>query len=840
MSKIKVLDLAQEVGMEEKKLLSKLKGMGVKVKEKKEEEAEGQEGLAPDERVIERDEMSEIVEKRVKPTVIRRRVRTIPPKEAKPEAPPPETEDQESVVSGPEEAPPEIEKVAEEVAEKLQEEAAVPEEGAEISPEEPKAAAVTAESTMPETVTKDALPEAKELPSPVVAEAEEEPAEKKKRVKKKEREEEVEKRRPRVAMRKEEFRRKRVVIEQIEEEEEERPQPKKDQIFYPVKRPMKKKVVSRPAKKTEITVPKAIKRVIRVEDVIGVGELAKRIGVKSNEIIKKLMSMGVMASINQTLDTDTASLIASEFDYEVENVAYDVDAVLRKKEDRPENLEPRPPVVTIMGHVDHGKTLLLDAIRETNVAEAEAGAITQHIGAYDVQLDGGQVVFIDTPGHEAFTALRARGAKVTDIVVLVVAADDGVMPQTIEAIDHAKAADVPIIVAINKIDKSNANPERVRQSLADLGLAPEEWGGTTLFAETSAKKKTGIKELLELIVLQAELLELRADRQKPARGTVIESKLDSGRGPVATVLVGEGTLKNGDYFVAGTHYGRVRAMVNDRGKVVLEAGPSIPVEVVGASGVPEAGEALVVVDSERIAKEVVATRQQRQREDEFSGLSTVSLEDLYDKMQRGEVKELNVIIKADVQGSIEAVRDSLVKLSTDAVKVNVIHGGVGGITESDINLASASDAIIIGFNVRPGIKALTLADEEGVNIRNYSVIYEAIEDVKKAMVGLLEPTYTEKLIGQAQVLQLFNVPKVGVVAGSHVTNGKIIRGSYARVVRDNVVVYDSKIGSLKHFKENVKECGEGLDCGIKIEDFNDVKQGDVIEAYVKEEVAPSL
>ncbi len=842
MSKIKVLDLAQEVGMEEDKLLSKLKGMGVKVKEKAAEEAEGQEGLAPDEKVIERDEMSEIVEKRVKPTVIRRRVRALPPKETEPETPPPVEGEQEPFTVEAEEARPEPEKIEEDIAAEVREEVGVPDKKVETPPSEPETPEVRAESVISETVPKEVPPEVEEVATPSGVEAVETPSEqKKKRDKRAEREEEeLTKRRPRVAPRREEFKRKRVDIGQLEEDQEEKVQIPKGKAFYPVKRPMKKKVVTRASKKTEITVPKAIKRVIRIEDSILVGELAKRMGIKSNEIIKKLMSMGVMASVNQTVDADTASLIASEFDHEVENVAYDVDEILKREEDRPESLKPRPPVVTIMGHVDHGKTLLLDSIRETNVVEAEAGAITQHIGAYDVQFDGGHVVFVDTPGHEAFTALRARGAKVTDIVVLVVAADDGVMPQTVEAIDHAKAADVPIIVAINKIDKANANPDRVRQGLADLGLSPEEWGGTTLFAEISAKKKKGIQELLELILLQAELLELKANPDKPARGTVIESKLDSGRGPIATVLIEEGTLRNGDYFVAGTHYGRVRNMINDRGKSASEAGPSIPVEVIGASGVPEAGAALIVVKNERTAKEVVTMRDQEQRRDELSRLSTVSLEELYDKMQKGEIKELNVIIKADVQGSIEAVRESLAKLSTEAVKVNVIHGGVGGITESDINLASASDAIIIGFNVRPGTKAMALADQEGVNIRTYSVIYEAIDDVKKAMTGLLEPTYKETLVGQAEVIQLFNVPKVGVIAGSQVTNGKIVRGSLARVVRENVVVYDSKVGSLKHFKENVKECKEGLECGIKIDDFNDVKLGDIIEVYIKEEIAPSL
>ncbi len=853
MAKIKVLDVAQEVGMEEDKLLSKLKGMGVKIKDKKEEEAEGVEVLAPDEKVIERDETREVVEKRVKPTVIRRRARALEPKETEPETHPAVEEEQKKAVVVPEEAealegevraPIDFEKGEEGIAPEIQEEAAVSEREVGISVEEPTIPQMEPEPSVPDETGQQVTPEIQEVSQPVKAEAveeEEKEDRKKKRFKGVEKEEEAGRRRPRIAMRREEFRTKRIALEQFEEkEEEERPAPKREEIFYRVKRPMKKRVVARPAKKTEITVPKAIKRVIRIEDAILVSELAKRMGIKANEIIKKLMNMGVVASINQAVDTDTASLIASEFGYEVENIAYDVDAVLRGGEDRPEDLVPRPPVITIMGHVDHGKTLLLDAIRKSNIAAGEAGEITQHIGAYDVQLDGGHVVFIDTPGHEAFTALRARGAKVTDIVVLVVAADDGVMPQTIEAIDHAKAAGVPIIVAINKMDKANANPDRVKQSLGELGLAPEEWGGSTLFAEISARKKTGIKELLELILLQAELLELKVNPDKGARGTVIESKLDSGRGPAATVLVQEGTLKNGDFFVAGSHYGRVRAMINDRGKKIPMAGPSAPVEVIGASGVPEAGEPFVVVENERVAKEVVATRQDQQREKEFSKLSTVSLEDLYERMQKGEVKELNVIIKADVQGSIEAVRESLTKLSTDAVKVSVIHGGVGGITETDINLASTSGAIIIGFNVRPGTKAMALADQEGVDIRTYTVIYDAIDDVKKAMEGLLEPVYTEKVIGQAEVMQLFNVPKFGVVAGSHVTNGKITRGANARVLRDNVVVYDSTIGSLKHYKENVKECQEGLDCGIKIENFNDIKLGDVIEAYIVEKTAASL
>jgi translation initiation factor IF-2 len=470
----------------------------------------------------------------------------------------------------------------------------------------------------------------------------------------------------------------------------------------------------------------------------------------------------------------------------------------------------------------------------------EAGGITQHIGAYDVQLENGHVVFIDTPGHEAFTAMRARGAQVTDVVVLVVAADDGVMPQTKEAIDHARAAKVPMVVAINKIDKLNSNPEKVKKDLADYGLVQEKWGGNTLFAEVSAKQKTGIKELLELILLQAEVLELRANPDKPARGVIIEAKLDKGRGPVATLLVQEGTLKAGDVFIAGSHYGRVRAMLDDRGQKIDEARPSTPVEVVGFTDVPEAGESFIVVSEERMAKQISLYRQEKIRAKELSKLSKISLEELYDKIKKGEMKELNVIIKADVQGSIEAVKEALRKLSTDVVKVNILHDAVGGITETDVNLASASNAIIIGFNVRPGQKAQTLAEQEHVDVRTYSIIYDAITDIKKALEGLLEPTYKEHLLGRAQVIQLFNIRKLGTVAGSLVLDGKVVRGSHARLLRDNVVIYDGRISSLKRFKDDMKDCAQGNECGIGIENFNDVKPGDIIESYEIEEVQPRL
>jgi translation initiation factor IF-2 len=571
-----------------------------------------------------------------------------------------------------------------------------------------------------------------------------------------------------------------------------------------------------------------------------VSELAKRMGVKANEVIKKLMELGTVVNINQTIDAEVASLVASEFDYEVEKVSLEREDLLEKKEDTPEELKLRPPVVTIMGHVDHGKTLLLDAIRKTHVVEDEAGGITQHIGAYNVQVDSGRIVFIDTPGHEAFTAMRARGAQVTDIVVLVVAADDGVMPQTIEAINHAKAANVPIIVAINKIDKSNANVDKVKKDLAEYELIPEDWGGKTIFAEVSAKEKIGITELLELILIQAEVLELKANPDKLARGSIIEAGLDRGRGVVATVLVQEGTLKVGDSFVTGMNYGRLRAIRDDRGQRIEEAGPSTPVEVVGFTGLPEAGETFIVLDDERITKQIGEYRQQKKREGELASSSKVSLEELYARIQDGEVKELNIIIKADAQGSMEAVSNSLEKLSTDSVKVSIVHGGVGGISESDVNLAMASQAIIIGFNVRPGLKAMQLSEQERVDIRSYSVIYDAVSDIQKALEGLLEPTLKEKILGRAEVRATFNIPKVGTVAGSHVIDGKIVRGGRIRLIRDDVVIHEGTISSLKRFKEDAKDVQEGYECGIGIENFNDVKEEDVIESYEYEEVSPTL
>ena len=587
--------------------------------------------------------------------------------------------------------------------------------------------------------------------------------------------------------------------------------------------------------------PKASKRKIHIYETIQVGELAQRMGVKVPEVIKKLMELGIMATANQSIDYEAAALIAADFGYEVEKRAVAEDFLDMVEKIEGGEPQPRPPVVTVMGHVDHGKTSLLDAIRKADVASKEAGGITQHIGAYTVSLPSGkEVVFLDTPGHEAFTAMRARGAKVTDIVILVVAADDGVMAQTKEAIDHANAAGVPIIVAINKIDKPEANPERVKRELAELGLIPEEWGGDTIFCEISAKKKIGIEDLLEMLALQAEVLELKADPKRPARGNVIEAKLDKGRGPVATVLIKEGTLHIGDAIVCGLHYGKVRAMINDRGKRIKEAGPSMPVEIQGLSGVPNAGDEFVVLPDEKKAREVAEYRQRKEREAALAKTTKISLDSIFEKMQESELKELNIVLKTDVQGSLEALKESLKKLSTKEIKVNIVRGGIGAISESDILLASASDAIVIGFNVRPTPQAKSVAEKEHVDVRFYNVIYQAIEDVKNAMVGLLEPVYEEELLGKAEVRQTFRVPKVGTVAGCFVLEGIIKRNAEARLLRDNVVVYTGKIASLRRFKEDVKEVQAGYECGIGLEKFNDIKVGDVIEAFIMKEVKPVL
>lgn len=599
--------------------------------------------------------------------------------------------------------------------------------------------------------------------------------------------------------------------------------------------PKKRRAVpGKEQKKTEITVPKASKRVVKMSEVISVGDLAKTIGVKAGDVIKKLMGLGMMATINQMLDGDTASLVASEFEYQVENVAFDIETVLElevQSEEAESSRQPRSPVVTIMGHVDHGKTSLLDAIRSANVTAQEAGGITQHIGAYHVQVDGRSVTFLDTPGHEAFTAMRARGAKVTDIVVLVVAADDGVMPQTIEAINHSRAAEVPIIVAINKIDKPDANMERVKKGLSEYGLVSEEWGGDTIFVPVSALTKEGIPQLLEMLLLQADLLELKANPEKLVRGTVVEAKLDRGRGPVATVLVQEGTLRVGDAFVCGVFHGKVRAMNDDQGREIEEASPALPVEILGLQGVPQAGDSFVGLTDETKARQVAEYRQTKQRELELVKSSKVSLDDLFGKIKSSDVKELRVVIKADVHGSVEALTEAIRRLSTDEVELRVIHGSVGGITESDVLLAAASDAVVIGFNVRPEIKGSKLAAQEGVDVRLYTVIYEAISDIKAAMEGMLEPTYRDQIHGRVEVREVFNIQGVGSVAGCYVSEGKIQRSSLIRLLRDQVVVHEGKLASLRRFKDDVREVAGGYECGLAVEGFQDIKVGDVVEPY---------
>ncbi len=583
------------------------------------------------------------------------------------------------------------------------------------------------------------------------------------------------------------------------------------------------------------------KKTLKIQEGTTVKEFAELISVKLSDVIKKFMELGYMPTINQPVDTDAAFLIAENFGVKIELAPIEEDTFDDESPEDAGTLLHRPPVITIMGHVDHGKTSLLDAIRETKVTETEAGGITQHIGAYKVNLKGKDIVFLDTPGHEAFTAMRARGAKVTDIVVLVVAADDGVMPQTVEAINHAKAANVPIVVAINKIDKPEANSSRVRNELSEQGIISEEWGGRNIFVEVSAKKRIGIENLLEMILLQAEVTELKANPDKHARGTIIEAKLDKGRGPVATVLVQSGTLKIGDAFLSGVHSGKVRALIDDTGKRITKAGPSTPVEVIGFSEVPSSGDIFTVVDDEKRARQIALSRQQKQRLAEIAKAGKLTLDEIYAKIKEGEIKELNIIIKGDVQGSVEAIKDALENITHAQVKVKVIHSTVGGINESDVMLATASSAIIIGFNVRPELKAYQIAEKEGVDIRLYNVIYEAIEDVKKALEGLLEPTFKEKILGRAEVRQVFPISRIGTVAGCYVLDGTMIRTSDGmRVIRNNIVVYEGKIASLKRFKEDTKEVQAGYECGIMIENFNDIKAGDIFENYIIEKIAAKL
>ncbi|MDA8086843.1 MAG: translation initiation factor IF-2 [Nitrospiraceae bacterium] len=594
----------------------------------------------------------------------------------------------------------------------------------------------------------------------------------------------------------------------------------------------------------QVTAPR--KKQLKIMEGATVKEFAELIGVKVPEIIKKFMELGYMPTINQPVDLDAAMLVAEGMGIKLESsaaedIAAPEEAAAGQQDES--KLRPRPPVVTIMGHVDHGKTTLLDAIRKSHITAGEAGGITQHIGAYKVKLGDKEIAFLDTPGHEAFTTLRARGAKVTDIVILVVAADDGVKPQTIEAIDHAKAAGVPIIVAVNKIDKPEANPQRVRQELTEYGIVPEDWGGSNIFVEISAKKDTGIDSLLEMILLQAEMLELKADPGKMAKGVIIEARLDKGKGPVATILVQNGMLRAGDVFLCGTNAGRVRAMNDEKGRRLESAGPSTPVEVIGFNAMPNAGDAFVVMDDERKARQIALSRLQKQRQAEApqGGVKKITLDELFSKMKEGKLKELAIVLKADAQGSIEALKGSFESITHPEVKVKVIHASIGGINESDVMLAAASNAIIVGFNVRPETKAQQIAEKEGVDLRLYNIIYEAVDDVKKALEGMLEPTMREKTLGRAEVRQVFSVSRLGTIAGCHVLSGMMSRASDGiRVIRDNIVVYQGRIASLKRFKEDVREVQTGYECGILIENFNDIKVGDIFENFVIEKVAAKL
>ena len=627
------------------------------------------------------------------------------------------------------------------------------------------------------------------------------------------------------------------VIEELVPVDVDQPVQKKEKIKKGKNRGGKQQKTEEP-QKVQPKEKKKEKITVEIPPEISVGDFARLLGVSATEVIKKLMLLGIMASVSETIDFDTAQLIGDELGAVIvpEVIVTAEDLLFTEEEDKEEDLVPRSPIVVVMGHVDHGKTSLLDAIRETHVTDQEAGGITQHIGAYSVNVQDRTVTFLDTPGHEAFTAMRLRGAQVTDIAILVVAADDGIMPQTIEAINHAKAAEVSIIVAINKIDKDGANPERVKQELTEHGLVPEEWGGDVICVPVSAKEKTGIDQLLEMVLLTADMKELKANPNRLAKGTVIEAKLDKGRGPVASVVVQNGTLRTGDIVIAGLAEGRIRAMVNEKGERVTEAGPSTPVEILGLSDVPEGGDEFRAVTDEKAARQVVEERKQKIKDEAAKAQSKVSLDDLFNRMQAGEIKDLNIIIKADVQGSVEAVRQSLEKLSNEEVRVRVIHGAVGAINESDVMLATTSNAIIVGFNVRPDSGARASAELNHVDMRLYRVIYEAIEEIEAAMKGMLSPKFREVVLGHAEIRQTFKVSGVGTIAGTYVQDGKIERNSSVRIVRDGIVVHEGELDSLRRFKDDVKEVASGYECGMGFVRFNDIKEGDIVECFIMEEV----
>ena len=880
MSKKRVYELAKELGVDNKELIARLEKMGISVKthsstlEDSEVERVKKEYLAA--------ETHEMVEKRVKATVIRRRaVRPVVEEASEPEAEPEAGEaalpaeelvavgeegtgEKESAPAGEVPAAPAAPSPVSPVdAEMTPVKSETPGTTPAVSPltETPSVAAPVLPIAPPPSAPRPPKPEKKDgkllitprrpqdtaeiIRKPLVKKIDVEPGKApaapgavKKPVKWEPEKDKKKGKKPVEVVISDQFpARKKALIKKVVDKKVRIEDLERDD--RPVRWREEKKSGAAKLKKTEITTPKAIKRRIKIAETITVGDLAKKMGVKAGEVINKLMGLGLMVTINQSLDFDTATLISGEFGYQVESAGMDFEETFGSADTGERNLKPRAPVVTIMGHVDHGKTSLLDAIRETNVIAGEAGGITQAIGAYHVHLKDRDIVFLDTPGHEAFTAMRARGAQVTDVVVLVVAADDGVMGQTIEAINHSRVAGVPIIVAVNKMDKPGADPQRIKQALTEYGLVSEEWGGETIFCEVSAKQRTGIEALLEMILLQADILELQADPDRPARGIIIESKLDKGRGPVATVLIQEGTLREGDTFASKTEYGRVRAMIDDQGRRVKEAGPSMPVEVIGFSSVPQVSAEFLCVEDEKKARTIADYWTRKEREKELSATSKITLEQLYQKIKEG-VKDFNVIVKADVQGSMEAITEALNKLSTTDVKLRIIHSSTGAITETDVMLASSANAIIIGFNVRPDSRVVEVAEQEGVEIKLYDIIYNLLEDVRAAMEGLLEPVYKEVVQGRAEVRQLFKIPKVGTIAGCYVTDGKISRAANLKLVREGVVVYDGRIASLKRQKDDAREVATGYECGIGIENFNDLHEGDVIEAYINEQVDRKL
>jgi len=830
-AKVRVYEVAKELGLPARDLVDKIQSAGIAIRNHM--SVLETDDVQRVKRLIERQKQEETIEEHIRPTVVRRRARSpVVAQKAAARASKQPVEEPEAGIEAPETAEQPVEPEPQ-VEQKQVSQAAAEASGAAVEPQSPvTSAAEESAAAQP--------PAAHETSGTGRAEAKESMSVPKLDISEKEllREEESDARKKGApsSRRRELVRGKDLVAPGRSS------RPKSG--FSMPKARKKRAMPGKKTKKTEITTPKAIKRIIRIEETVSLQELAKRMGIKANDVLMKLIGMGMGGvNINSVLDSDTAKLVAAEFSYEVEDMAVaeeDLLASARADAEKAEaGHETRPPVITMMGHVDHGKTSLLDYIRKSHIVKGEAGGITQHIGAYRVDTRQGTLCFLDTPGHEAFTAIRSRGANTTDIVVLVVAADDGVMPQTVEAINHAKAAEVPIVVALNKMDLAGVDPEKVLRQLSEQGLVAEEWGGQVTVCRVSARTGDGLDNLLEMLNLQAEIMELDASPDNAAKGTVLEAYLDKGRGPVANVLVQDGTLTPGDIVVAGMAFGKVRALTNEFGQSVKKATPSTPVEILGLSDVPEAGNQFDVVSGMKVAQQISDSRQSKVR---ASGAvdPKVSLQDLFQKIQEGETQGLKLVVKADVQGSLEAMNDALVKLTNDEVRVEVIHSAVGGITESDVMLASASGAIIIGFNVRPAGKARKMAEEQKVEIKVFKVIYEAIDEVKKALSGLLEPIVQEEALGQAEVRDTFHVPKVGTIAGCAVIEGKVQRNAKARIIRDSVQVWEGKMGSLKRFKDDVKEVTQGYECGIGLDGFNDVKIGDVIEVFITREVRPEL